>query len=233
MAVVVLAGKDIDVRRAPARAIELRAEQTILPCTDGCVSDRKYWTKNNKYDDSAPWPNVACPDVHENLEDLPLYETKYNYFHFMELSPKINKCVETGQYIIMTHINKCAGACVPDEVAGAIIEFESLFRDHCPDAEPNAPLPDNFISKSRLLGAYNAGEYGPGKCNVKNRALPVEVAVADTELDAAQISSNTAEQLAIVAIIMASMLSVLFIICVVVGIISLVWDRKDKSAHGE
>lgn len=140
---------------------------SVLPpsCDSGCVDDRDFYLTSNKYTNGATWKT----NEKENLEDFPFYETKFNFFHFLELSPKINKCVIAGQAIIVAKINKEAGACVPGEVAAALIEFEGLYRFHCPNVEPTGPLPDEFLAKTNLLYSYNIGKYGPAVCTAKLR----------------------------------------------------------------
>ena len=166
------------------------------------------------------------------------WESQTNTFMEGTSAQRID-CVHAGQIAIAAGNNRCMGIPLPEEIGVAFAEFEYLFAAQCmPDLTPVRPFSEDFRNVTRLFDNFNRGKYpGVRACSdveavrflaklAAGHAPPLSglipfgnVGVGVGNFDEVSLGSsdvnkwNTSYNLSIAAIVLASVGTIVVIIC--------------------
>ncbi len=217
-------------------------ECPVFDCEGGCTLTQGFWKTHNKFEKKRnlkqPWPESCLQEGAECAELNRIFtNSNLTWLEVLNLPSSGEMCIIAAKQLIAAELNVCSGACIPLElVDAALVSLPILLNKWCPSPglpPPGPDMPDDQRKAreqaqrlAEILDLYNNGLIlGPGLCD-DLESLESEESVEGGVFSSTLTKSQSDTLIATVALAAAA-------VCLLVGLIALVWWKMRKNSKKE
>ncbi|HSM06412.1 MAG TPA: hypothetical protein VK858_17450 [Longimicrobiales bacterium] len=159
---------------SPTAVNELSVGAPMLSTVDGafCTRTAGYWKTHNPSGTAAREPDATWELIQPSAETSQFFLSGQTWVDVLGTPARGNPYYILAQQYIAAYLNRNNVnfdlPAAPPEVDAALAAAQGLFAVYTPAAigglTGNDPLRGQFLGLADILGSYNEGESGPGRC---------------------------------------------------------------------